>query len=268
MNRVNFHGSPFPKTFNGYHDAWPGWEFGFGGSGLGVFDARQIYWPDMPQLSAFVARSQAILQAGLASVDLAVLEGTVPGHAPHRQRNARHPGRPRPRGPRLGRHRDPSHQPHSNRGSRLPRLHPHLLPPHHHLWRAVFNPRTKAAAFSLTQSLRMLLAGQGVPVHALLTGPVDTDMVRAAGATSQVTILLGRHPAAHTSLDNPGAVAGLIGALRDAEATSQAAELIERLPAAGQFQLFCEQEGRGEKFRFGRSADGRPAGRWAWTDLG
>jgi NAD(P)-dependent dehydrogenase (short-subunit alcohol dehydrogenase family) len=37
---------------------------------------------------------------------------------------------------------------------------------------------SKAAAFSLTQSLRMLLARQGVRVHAVLTGPVDTDMVR------------------------------------------------------------------------------------------
>ena len=37
---------------------------------------------------------------------------------------------------------------------------------------------SKAAAFSLTQSLRMLLAGQGVRVHAVLTGPTDTDMVR------------------------------------------------------------------------------------------
>jgi NAD(P)-dependent dehydrogenase (short-subunit alcohol dehydrogenase family) len=35
---------------------------------------------------------------------------------------------------------------------------------------------SKAAAFSLTQSLRALLAGQGVRVHAVLTGPVDTDM--------------------------------------------------------------------------------------------
>ena len=37
---------------------------------------------------------------------------------------------------------------------------------------------SKAAAFSMTQSLRMLLAGRGVRVHAVLTGPVDTDMVR------------------------------------------------------------------------------------------
>ncbi|OBB96459.1 short-chain dehydrogenase [Mycobacterium sp. 852002-40037_SCH5390672] len=37
---------------------------------------------------------------------------------------------------------------------------------------------SKAAAFNLTQSLRVLLAGQGVRVHAVLTGPVDTDMTR------------------------------------------------------------------------------------------
>lgn len=37
---------------------------------------------------------------------------------------------------------------------------------------------SKAAAFSLTQSFRVLLAGQGISVHAVLTGPVDTDMSR------------------------------------------------------------------------------------------
>lgn len=37
---------------------------------------------------------------------------------------------------------------------------------------------SKAAAFSLTQSLRTLLAEQGVSVHAVLTGLVDTDMTR------------------------------------------------------------------------------------------
>src|ERR1700723_500305 len=38
---------------------------------------------------------------------------------------------------------------------------------------------SKAAAFSLSQSLRALLAGQGISVHAVLAGPVDTDMSRA-----------------------------------------------------------------------------------------
>jgi NAD(P)-dependent dehydrogenase (short-subunit alcohol dehydrogenase family) len=37
---------------------------------------------------------------------------------------------------------------------------------------------SKAAAFSLSQSLRALLAGRGVRVHAVLTGLVDTDMTR------------------------------------------------------------------------------------------
>ena len=37
---------------------------------------------------------------------------------------------------------------------------------------------SKAAALSLTQSFRALLAGRGVSVFAVLPGPIDTDMVR------------------------------------------------------------------------------------------
>jgi NAD(P)-dependent dehydrogenase (short-subunit alcohol dehydrogenase family) len=37
---------------------------------------------------------------------------------------------------------------------------------------------SKAAAFNMTQSLRALLAGGGVKVHAVLTGPTETDMTR------------------------------------------------------------------------------------------
>lgn len=37
---------------------------------------------------------------------------------------------------------------------------------------------SKAAAFNLTQSLRMLLAGQGISVHGVVLGPIDTDMTR------------------------------------------------------------------------------------------
>ena len=39
---------------------------------------------------------------------------------------------------------------------------------------------SKAAALSLTQSLRVLLAARGVRVHAVLTGPVDTDIWQTA----------------------------------------------------------------------------------------
>lgn len=38
---------------------------------------------------------------------------------------------------------------------------------------------SKAAAFSMSQSLRALLAPRGVTVHIVLPGPVDTDMIRA-----------------------------------------------------------------------------------------
>ena len=37
---------------------------------------------------------------------------------------------------------------------------------------------SKAAALSLTQSQRALLAAEGVSVHAVMAGPIDTDMVR------------------------------------------------------------------------------------------
>lgn len=37
---------------------------------------------------------------------------------------------------------------------------------------------SKAAAFSLSQSLRAIFAGRGVSVHIVLPGPIDTDMTR------------------------------------------------------------------------------------------
>jgi short-subunit dehydrogenase len=37
---------------------------------------------------------------------------------------------------------------------------------------------SKAAAFSMTQSLRAIWSARGVKVHAVLAGPVDTDMSR------------------------------------------------------------------------------------------
>jgi NAD(P)-dependent dehydrogenase (short-subunit alcohol dehydrogenase family) len=56
---------------------------------------------------------------------------------------------------------------------------------------------SKAAAFSLSQSLRALLAGLGVRVHAVLAGPVDTDMSRdfdvpKASPGSKISHLLAR----------------------------------------------------------------------------
>jgi NAD(P)-dependent dehydrogenase (short-subunit alcohol dehydrogenase family) len=38
---------------------------------------------------------------------------------------------------------------------------------------------SKAAAFSMTQSMRAFLAGQGVKVYAVLAGPTDTDLIKS-----------------------------------------------------------------------------------------
>jgi hypothetical protein len=75
---------------------------------------------------------------------------------------------------------------------------------------------------------------------------------------------LGPGPA----LDNPGGVAFLLDSLRWAGMDEQAAALATRLPAAGMFELFREQEGnQGGQFRFGREADRSPARPWDWEDL-
>jgi NAD(P)-dependent dehydrogenase (short-subunit alcohol dehydrogenase family) len=51
---------------------------------------------------------------------------------------------------------------------------------------------SKAAAFSLSQSLRALLAGRGVSVHAVLTGPVDTDMTRGLDIPKAAPVSVAR----------------------------------------------------------------------------
>jgi hypothetical protein len=68
-------------------------------------------------------------------------------------------------------------------------------------------------------------------------------------------------------LDDPRAVARLLKKLRAAGAEEHATALAERLPAAGMFELFREQGGRQDRFRFGREADGSPAEPWGWEDL-
>ena len=73
--------------------------------------------------------------------------------------------------------------------------------------------------------------------------------------------------AAHATLDSPGAVAELLASLRAAGAHEQATTLASRLPAAGMFRLFLEQQGSADQFRFGREADGTSAAPWGWEDL-
>ncbi|MEE1943289.1 hypothetical protein V1L54_28450, partial [Streptomyces sp. TRM 70361] len=57
------------------------------------------------------------------------------------------------------------------------------------------------------------------------------DALRKAGAKEQVAALLAHDPAAHAPLDDPGAVAWLLDALREAGAKEQVAALAERAAA-------------------------------------
>ena len=92
------------------------------------------------------------------------------------------------------------------------------------------------------------------------------DTLRAAGAHEQTAALLARDPAAHVSLDDPAGVARLLDKLK-AGAPEQAAALADRLPGSGMFELFLEHQGRPDRFRFGREADGTPSRAWIWDDL-
>jgi NAD(P)-dependent dehydrogenase (short-subunit alcohol dehydrogenase family) len=51
---------------------------------------------------------------------------------------------------------------------------------------------SKAAAFSLTRSLRALLAVRGVSVHAVLPGMIDTDMSRGVDMPKSAPELVAR----------------------------------------------------------------------------
>jgi len=118
----------------------------------------------------------------------------------------------------------------------------------------------QAAAVAERAAARVSLEDPGAVAFLL-------DGLRRAGAEQQAAALLQRDPAARVSLDDPGAVAILLDSLRRAGAQEQAAALADRLPRAGLFELFREREDRQDRFRFGREADGSPAGLWGWEDL-
>jgi hypothetical protein len=94
-----------------------------------------------------------------------------------------------------------------------------------------------------------------------------------AGAHDQIAALLRRDPAARVSLDDPPVkvwpppLKSLLEGLQEAGAREQATALAERLPGAGLFDLFCQQQDRRDRFRFGRENDGKPAEPWDWDDL-
>jgi hypothetical protein len=92
------------------------------------------------------------------------------------------------------------------------------------------------------------------------------DSLQRAGHDAQATAL-AQCAAAHAPLDDPRRTADLVDRLRKAGAHEQAARLASRLPAAGMFGLFLEQQGPADQFRFGLEADGTPAPPWGWEDL-
>ena len=89
------------------------------------------------------------------------------------------------------------------------------------------------------------------------------DKIRGMGAEEQPSPLAEgvdpRNPALQAYM--------LLDMLREVGAEEQAAALAGRLPGAGMFELFREQEDRQDRFRFGREVDGSPAGPWGWEDL-
>ena len=73
ITRAVLHGSPYTKTFNGYCSEWPGWLPFAAGSYGSSFTYREAYWPDFATETGFMSRIQAVLQKGVAKIDLAVL---------------------------------------------------------------------------------------------------------------------------------------------------------------------------------------------------
>ncbi len=92
------------------------------------------------------------------------------------------------------------------------------------------------------------------------------DTLREAGAQDQVAVL-ARDLVPQVLLDHSPYVALLLASLREAGAQDQATALVGRLPTAGMFELFRQQEDYQDRFRFGREADGTPAEPWGWEDL-
>jgi hypothetical protein len=120
-----------------------------------------------------------------------------------------------------------------------------------------------------TEQQAAALAGRAA-AHAALDDPAGVALLvgalREAGAEQQAAALASR-AAAHAVLDTPIGVAFLLGALRRAGAGQQAGTLVDRLPREGFFDLFYQQPGHAERYRFGRESDGSPAPSWGWDHL-
>lgn len=76
VSRAILHGSAFSRTFDLKDSTWPGWNF----FNFMANNGRQVYWSQESDFSNYVARTQAVLQAGTSKVDVAVLVGSDEGY--------------------------------------------------------------------------------------------------------------------------------------------------------------------------------------------
>ncbi len=74
VNRMIIHGMSYEKEFSGIYSQWPGWH-AFQNAFADPWGERQTYWKDIHQLSDFIARTQGVLQSGVAKMDVAVFKG-------------------------------------------------------------------------------------------------------------------------------------------------------------------------------------------------
>ena len=73
ITRAVLHGTPYTKTFNSFCSEWPGWLPFAAGSYGSSFTYREAYWPDFGTETGFMSRIQAVMQKGVAKIDLVVL---------------------------------------------------------------------------------------------------------------------------------------------------------------------------------------------------
>lgn len=92
-------------------------------------------------------------------------------------------------------------------------------------------------------------AAAHAPIGSAYTIARLLDVLREAGADEQVKALADR--AVHVSLESDFHVDTLLGALCDASATDQTAELGARLPDAAMFGEFIALEPNRTRYRFG-----------------
>ncbi|MFG1857587.1 hypothetical protein ACGFJT_37535 [Actinomadura geliboluensis] len=85
------------------------------------------------------------------------------------------------------------------------------------------------------------------------------------GAHRQAAALAER-VAAQASINKEWEAEALLKCLRIVGTPHQVARYVERLPDAGQFELFARVSGQPDLWRFGRDTDG-PANPWGWDDL-